>query len=49
DLYSLTIARWLTTLPEQRATAENYTIPRDVTCGLFIGISIVLQAESRTA
>ncbi|QCB97635.1 hypothetical protein E5206_12485 [Arthrobacter sp. PAMC25564] len=31
DRYSLTIARWLTTLPEQRATAEIYTIPRDVT------------------
>lgn len=31
DRYSLTIARWLTTSPEQRATPENYTTPRDVT------------------
>lgn len=31
DWYSLTIARWLTTLPEQRATVEIYTTPRDVT------------------
>ncbi|MFM9432290.1 hypothetical protein ACFDR8_003207, partial [Arthrobacter sp. MP_2.3] len=30
DRYSLTIARWLTTSPEQRATAEIYTTPRDV-------------------
>ena len=35
DRYSLTIARWLTTLPEQRATTEIYTIPRDVTIRRF--------------
>ncbi|MCW2135463.1 FGGY-family carbohydrate kinase, partial [Arthrobacter sp. VKM Ac-2550] len=51
DLYSLTIARWLTTLPEQRATAENYTIPRDVTKRIVLigGGSRSLSLQSAAA